>query len=182
MKMKIIKEYPFSKVGLDEVKGLENAMRSALKPIQKHLEEKMYWARPLELSKSEYKGRDGFIPYSSNCGGLEISEHLPKCESYNFPFIDFGECWEPESGDMENHECDEHCDAHMRIWFKFEGIEAGKMKFYLYLGGGNEDAPYFRTKYEPTIFETEFSARNLTELKTKGKAAVKTLLKAMGAQ
>ena len=91
-----------------------------LKPVQDKIQAEVYWDK-VEIDASEYKGRDGFIPFSSNCGGIQITEVLPKCEADSFKYVDFGDCYEPD-GDMENHECNEHCHAKVRVWLKFEGI------------------------------------------------------------
>jgi hypothetical protein len=172
------------KIGLNEVIGLKDAMREAMKPIQDLIKEKTYWIDEVEISESEYKSRDGFIPHSNNCGGLEIFQIIPKYELDNFDCIPVTECTEYDNDgnetDLGNHECDENCDHSLRIWFKFEGIELqgeGKsvLKFWLYMGGGNDDAPHFRTKHEKTIFEYDFDAIDVKQFKFRAKEAVKKL-------
>jgi hypothetical protein len=180
--LKITKEYPFSKVGINEVQGLKILMRALVRPVLTEIKSRIYWDDNLDAHESEYKSRDGFIAYSHNCGGFEIWTIIPKCES-TFTCLEYGEC-DGEYCDNHDNECavesEGHLDAKLRIWFKFEGINAqGEMEFYLYLGGGNGDAPYFRTKYEHTIFERSFTAKSLTDLKRKGKIAIRMLIKAM---
>jgi hypothetical protein len=168
------------KIGVNEIAGLKDFMVHAMKPLQDYLKESSYWSDTIELHEAEYTSRDGFIPYSHNCGGMVLTEHLPKCERYNFDFVDFGECYIPEDCKDEEHECDEHCDAYLKIWLKFEGLdENGVMQFYLVMSGGNEDAPYFRDKYLPTLFEDSFNAKSLPEFKRNAKVSVSKLLKLM---
>lgn len=193
-KMRILKTNSY-KIGINEVLGLKNRMFKILKPVQKAIKDKAYW-NSVSIEESEYLRRDGFIPHSHNCGGLEIQLVVPKCEEYDFGFLEFGECdicGTPECVDKNGEsiqcgyegeecasECDGHLDAKLRVWFKFEGIENGKMNFYLYMGGGNGDAPYFRVRSETTIFEAEFSAKTLAELEQKSKRHIKKLLKTIG--
>lgn len=186
------------KTGINEVKGLAKALETLLKPIQKHLKEHSYW-NDCAIEHTEYLRRDGFIPHSHNCGGQQIYLVIPKCESYEFDFLEFGECdvcgtaecvneaGEPIQCGYEGQECasesDGHLDAALRIWLKFEGFDdKGKMQFFLYAGGGNGDAPYFRTHAEVDLFESSFTAKNLTELKTKGRKHIQKLLKKLGAK
>jgi hypothetical protein len=182
----ISKEYPFSKVGINEVKGLKDVLKSLMAPVQTHIKNHIYWS-DVDLTESEYTSRDGFIPHSHNCGGIEISEVIPKCEQYEFGFLEFGEC-DPEYCECHkpdpNGECaldiDGHNDAKLRVWLKFEGInEQDEMEFYLYMGGGNGDAPYFRVNAEATIFEAQFTAKTLSELKRVGAKHINNLIKAM---
>jgi len=186
MGLKITKEYSFSKVGVNEVKGLLPAMTLVVSPIVKHLKQSIYWDDNLGFEQSEYKSRDGFIPYSHNCGGLELCTVIPSCESYSFPFLEFGE-WDGthycDGKDKDNCNCsddsDGHYDAKLRVWLKFEGIENGIMSFYLVLSGGNGDAPYFREKYSSTYFESSFEAKTLSEFKRLAKREIAKLIKAM---
>lgn len=173
------------KIGINEIEGLKDAMTSALVPIQKYLKDHVYW-NECEIEETEYLSRDGFIPYSSNCGGVEICLVIPSCEQYDFDFLEFGECDECEAGDgkqcgYEGMECasesEGHLDAKLRIWLKFEGLEDETMRFYLYCGGGNGDAPYFRTKYEATIFESEFTAQSIASFKLAARIEVQKLLR-----
>jgi hypothetical protein len=171
------------KVGINEIEGLTDAMTKALIPIQNLVKERVYW-NDAEICQTEYIGRDGFIPYSHNHGGVEISLVIPKCESYEFDFLEFGECDECDGEKQcgyKKQECgsesEGHLDAKLRIWLKFEGIDNNEMHFYLYLGGGNGDAPYFRTKHEKTIFETEFTAKTISSFKLEAKKQVEKLLK-----
>jgi hypothetical protein len=173
------------KIGIDEIVGLSSAMREVFKPIQSALKEKMYWS-DVEVLPTEYKSRDGFIPYSHNCGGIEISEIIPECESYDFQFLEFGE-WDGthycDGKDTENCDCpfsqDGEYDALLRILFKFEGIdeETKKLKFYLNVCGGNNDAPYYRLKYLPDIFEAEFTASSVAGIKRAASKHVQKILK-----
>ncbi len=179
--MEITKEYPFSKVGLDEVKGLKAELQSLIKPIVDSIQEGVYWGK-VEVNESEYRARDGFIPYSSNCGGLEIVEIIPKSSESDFKFLEFGEYDCELSGCKENScECDSEgaLDAKLRVWLKFEGIEDGAMQFYLYCGGGNGDAPYFRTNSEITVFEASFEAKSIAGIKRAASKHIKALLKAI---
>jgi hypothetical protein len=187
-KLKINREYHFSKIGMNEVQGLRDVLADLLEPIRDVLADTCYWTG-VTLNDTEYQSRDGFIPHSHNCGGLDISLVIPKCESYNFDFLKFGEYEHDETlSDSENEENEDaennegHNDASLRIWFKFEGInEENEMQFYLYAGGGNNDAPYFRHKYGKTIFESSFKAKTLSELKKIGAKEIKKLSKMMGA-
>lgn len=161
------------KITIDQVKGLLPIMRSLVEPIEKLLSDRIYWT-DCKFEESEYKSRGGFIPYSSNCGGLEFVTVIPASERHGFErVLEFGECEDCDKefnkdGDplqcgykgMECYDENEgHLDAKLRIWFKFEGVSDGKLNFYLYLGGGNHDAPYFRN--EPTIFEASFIAKTV---------------------
>lgn len=184
--IKIKKQYEFSKVGIDEVVGLKDAMLKLIKPIESAIQEKAYWLKDNSIiENSEYKSRDGFIAHSHNCGGLEINEIIPEFEQDKFPFLEYGE-WDGTHYDCEDPtdcECmyaqDGEYDAKLRIWFKFEGYnpETNELNFYLYLGGGNGDAPYFRTKYEQTVFETEFSCKSIKGLNKASAKHIKKLLK-----
>jgi len=183
------------KVGMDEIPGLEAAMREAFKPVVEHLQDLAYWNRETDAEKSEYKRRDGFIPHSHNCGGLEWSTVVPSCVKYEFDFLEFGECDECGKADEYpegDHQCgykgfecayesEGHLDAKLRVWFKFEGLEDGTLKFYLYAGGGNGDAPYFRTKYETDLFEASFEAKSLAGIQRTASKHIKALLKVLGA-
>ncbi len=183
------------KIGVDEIEGLETAMTEVLKPVLEFINDRVYWGK-ISIEPTEYRSRDGFIPYSSNCGGSEIDLVVPKCESHDFRFLEFGECDTcqelQDKNELNSHgeiaqcgydgqeccsESEGHLDAKFRVWLKFEGLKDGIMSFYLYCGGGNGDAPYFRTSGEQTIFESEFSVKSLAELKRKGKIEVNKLLK-----
>ncbi len=184
MKQLLIKEDPKShKIGINEVVGLKQAITEVMKPIQQALKDKVYW-NDCKLEELEYKSRDGFIPYSHNCGGLELAVIVPKCEEYDFGFLTFGE-WDGEhycdGTDKDNCECmydqDGEYDAYLRIILKFEGIEDGKLKFYLSMHGGNGDAPYFRTKYSEDYFEADFECSSIEGLKRASSKHVKALIK-----
>lgn len=169
-------------VGIDEVVGLKDEMRSVFKKITNELNGRIYWGTLVH--ESEYKRRDGFIPHSHNNGGLEISEVIPKCEEHEFDFLEFGD-YDCKGNSCPKDECncnnDGELDSHLRIWFKFEGIdqETQALKFYLYMGGGNNDAPYYRSKYEPTIFEAEFEAKSVKGLSRAASSHVKSLIKVL---
>lgn len=189
MKLIKIKEDPNShKIGMDEIVGLKIAMTNIIKPIQDLINNKIYWG-PFKFEPSEYKSRSGFIPYSHNCGGLDLTIIIPKCEEYSWDFLEFGE-WDGEhycdGTDKENCECpvdqDGEYDSKLRIWFKFEGYdrETGDLTFYLYLGGGNGDAPYYRTKYETDIFEASFTCKSVSGLKRAASGHIKELIKILG--
>ena len=179
----------YSKIGINEVLGLKAEMIRLMKPIQEQVKSLVYWDE-CELQESEYKARDGFLPYSHNCGGLELSLIVPKCEEYDFDFLDFGKCDECKPGDnnqcgYNSQECAEesegYLNARLRIWFKFEGIsDSNKLQFYLYAGGGNGDAPYFRTKYETTIFEAAFECASVAGLQRAASKHIKQLIKKIG--
>lgn len=178
------------KIGIDEVVGLKAEMLSLLKPVRDIIKDQIYWSE-VNLDESEYKRRDGFIPHSHNCGGIQICEIIPKCEEYSFGYLEFGEC--DECGNAETYpdgdhmcgyggqecasESENHLDAKLRIWLKFEGIEDGSLKFYLYLGGGNGDAPYFRTHSESEIFEASFECKSVSGLKRAAAKHIKALIK-----
>ena len=167
------------KIGVDEIEGLKAEMNKVFEPIVALLNDKIYWRNGDIVTEAEYKWRDGFIPHSDNCGGIQIRQVIPRCEEQEFSFLEFGET------DCAGNECDPDCcscdddgqlDSFLRVWFKFEGIqEDGSLKFYLYMGGGNQDAPYFRT--EPTIFEAEFSCKSVAGLKRASSNYIKLLLK-----
>ena len=180
----ISSEYTY-KIGMNEVQGLEASLNKCLEPLKKLLEEKIYWSK-VEFERAEYLRRDGFIPHSHNCGGLQFNVTIPKCESYGFGSIEFGEVTDDDLKDCKNdqereeveqsYEDEGHLDAHLSIWFKFEGFnESGEMKFYLVASAGNDDAPYFRNI--PTIFETDFTVKTLKQLEFRGLQAVKKLIK-----
>lgn len=192
MKLKIKDSY---KIGIDEIEGLEVIMTELLGPVLRAIQDRVYWTDKLQIEPTEYGARDGFMPYSSNCGGVQIQCIVPQSEEYNFKFLEFGECdacqelLEKKELDSHNEiaqcgydgqECSSysegHLDANLRVWLKFEGLTGGLMKFYLYCGGGNGDAPYFRTRDEKTVFESDFSVKTLAELKRIGKKEVKKLL------
>lgn len=179
-------QFSFEKIGLDEVEGLEKAMLDALQPIVDRLKKDIYWRDELGFESTEYRSLDGFIPYSSNCGGMELCEVIPKCEESSFSFLEFGECDECDGETQcgyEGMECggdsEGHNDAKLRVWLKFEGIENGIMSFYLVLSGGNRDAPYFREKYSSTYFESEFQAGSIQAFKRIASKHVAELLKIM---
>lgn len=182
MKLRIVKEYDFLKVGVNEVKGLREELIKVVEPIQDILRDKAYWDKYMIFEDSEYISRDGFIPHSDNHGGLEIGLHVPECEKYDFDFMGFGE-WDGEhycdKTDTENCECpfgsDGEYDAYMRIWLKFEGIQDGFMHFYLVMSGGNDDVPYFKSI--PTLFEAEFKCKTLSQISKVSKVHINKLVK-----
>lgn len=170
------------KTCVDNVEGLMPAMHAAIEPVREWLKSRCYWT-DVDVTETEYKSRDGFIPYRDNCGGVQLLEIIPECEQYDFQFLEFGEhdadCCDPQSGDCSVSN-EGHLDAKFRVWLKFEGVnDDGELEFYLYAGGGNGDAPYFRTKYEATIFEESFTARSIPEFKRRASGAVNRLLKAV---
>lgn len=181
------------KVGVDEIAGLKAIMVKLMTPVKEVISEHVHWS-DVELQEAEYKSRDGFIAYNSNCGGIQIVEVIPKCEESSFDYLGFGECDDcnelSEEALHENalqcgyngQECsgdsEGHLDAAIRIWLKFEGINSeNEMEFYLVLSGGNEDAPYFRVKYLPTLFETSFKCKTLKQLEKIGAKEIAKLLK-----
>lgn len=178
------------KVTIDKVEGLAKVLEGLMAPVRDHLAEHVYW-NDLKVTPSEYQSRDGFIPYASNCGGFELEFVVPKCEEHNFQFLDFGQCEdcgsEAHGGEMCGYggqeccsECEGHLNAKLRVWLKFEGQDAGgTLRFYLYAGGGNGDAPYFRTEHEATLFEREFTAKTLAGVRRQGTAAVRALLEVL---
>jgi hypothetical protein len=172
---------------MHEIGHLAATLRELMVPVQEHLKEHVYW-NDCAIEDTEYKSRDGFIPYAHNCGGIEVSLVIPKCEEYSFPYLEFGECDECKPDDKGNGYCgyggqectfegDGHLDAKLRVWLKFEGLEGGVMKFWLYAGGGNGDAPYFRTKYEHDIFKLDFEAKTIAGVRREGAKAIAKLLK-----
>ncbi len=180
-----------SKVTIDQLPGLEQALHDALMPLAAILRDKAYWAPDLKPEATEYRSRDGFIPFSHNCGGMELRLHVPLCEQYEFSFLEFGECDEcgqdtvdgiPQQCGYKGQECasesEDHLDAYMRIWLKFEGLDSdGLLNFYLVMEGGNGDAPYFRSKYLPTLFEASFTCRTLKGFKRASAKALRDLAK-----
>lgn len=174
------------KIGVDEIEGLKDAMKQAIAPVLAEIKDRIYWDDCLDSKFTEYKSRDGFIPYNHNCGGIEITLIVPNCEVSSFKYLEYVECDDCEAGDgnqcgYKGMECgaegDGHLDSKLRVWLKFEGLTDGEMHFYLYCGGGNGDAPYFRTKYENTYFAAEFSAKSLAGFKLAAKRHVTKLLK-----
>lgn len=176
-----IKHDPKShKVGANEVIGLKDAMAAAFTPVRDLLRSKAYWDQELEFQDAEYKSRDGFIPHSHNCGGLQLDLHVPECESYEWDFLEFGELTEEYTRDVEPYENEGELDAFIRIWFKFEGVsDSGELEFYLVMSGGNDDAPYFRSI--PTLFEASFTCKSVAGVRRAAAKHVKALLKVMGA-
>jgi hypothetical protein len=172
------------KIGVDEIEGLKAAMIEVMKPVQASIKRRTYWS-DVELEEAEYKSRDGFIPHSHNCGGIQLDEVIPKCEESNFDFLEFGECDDEECNHEQEcgYESEGHLDAKLRIWLKFEGYdeETGELSFWLYCGGGNGDAPYFRTQYETDIFEASFTCKSVAGLKRAAAKHVNALLKVIGA-
>lgn len=176
------------KIGMNEIVGLEAAMRDVFQPVADFLNEQESWSGDdwFKIETAEYKSRDGFIADSHNYGGLQIHTVIPKCGEYDFAWLDFGEYSEREDGmtdeeydsQRESEESEGHLDAGLRIWFKFEGIaDDGALEFYLVCAGGNGDAPYFRPKYEQTYFEASFSCKSVAGLKRAALKHIKALLK-----
>lgn len=194
--IKIVEDKNSHKIGMEEIVGLEMAMRDAFKPIETLIRDLAYWESENKhlVDTAEYKRRDGFIPHGDNFGGLQIRMIVPKCEQGCFDILEFGECnqcgdaTEYPKGDhqcgYEGIECslqsDGYLDAGLRIWFKFEGIEDGTLKFYLYAGGGGGDAPYFRTKAEADLFEASFECKSVAGVKRAATKHIKALLKVLG--
>lgn len=185
MNFPIKKNHNSYKIGMEEIEGLERAMRSAFQPIVDSIADRVYWYDKDSLvSRAEYKSRDGFIPYADNHGGLELNAVIPKCEEYDFSFLEFGECDDKEckchkegSNGSCSYEDEGHFDSKLRIFFKFEGIEDDKLKFYLVMSGGNNDAPYYREKYMPTLLEASFESSSLFGIKRAADKHVNKLLK-----
>lgn len=172
--LKIKKEYEFEKTGMNEVVGLEKTLQKVLKPIQKALQDKIYWDT-VSTRVTEYKSRDGFIAHSHNHGGLELCYIIPKCEEYSWNTIEFGEYETDQDAENDN---EGHYDAKIRIWLKFEGIDdAGYMQFYLVMSGGNNDAPYFREAHSGTYFGAEFKSKTLKGIDLVAKKHINKLLK-----
>lgn len=187
------------KLGMNEVVGLKAAITEAFSPIKELLKDKAYWNESLDFEELEYKSRDGFIPYGHNCGGLELSMHVPRCEQYEFGFLEFGECDgcnedqtaccgmidDPKDPNYNHGECgyesEGHLDAYLRIIFKFEGVnEDGELEFYINACGGNGDAPYFRVQYLTDLFEASFTSKSVKGVKRAASKHIKALLKALG--
>ena len=179
MKLKIIENEHTYKIGMNEVEGLRDSILKAIEPMVEVLSDSMCFGDQ-SIEDAEYTRRDGFIPHSHNHGGIQMHVHLPKCQEYDFSWIEFDEyetnCEEGNCGECDVC-CDEgHFDAFVKFWFKFEGIdEDGNMQFYINLSGGAQDAPYFRTV--PTLAETEFTAKTLKQVETKGRQAVLKIIK-----
>ncbi len=178
------------KIGVDEIEGLKAAMTEVMRPIQAAIKSKIYWS-DVSLDDAEYKSRDGFIPHSHNCGGIRITEIIPKCEESSFDFLEFGECEyydDPEFADScgpngSGCTCDDenHLSAKLAVWLKFEGLDDdGTLKFYLILHGGNNDAPYFRQSKD--IFGAEFTCKSVKGLKRAAAKHVKKLVKIIGGE
>lgn len=169
------------KIGLDEIQDLKSTMLDLMKPVKSALKDKIYWSE-VDLNEAEYKSRDGFIPHSHNCGGIQIHEVIPKCEEYDFGYLEFGECDTPdECQDECLCEAEGHLDAALKIFFKFEGYDpkTGELSFYLILHGGNDDAPYFRKSQD--IYEAEFTARSLDDLRRQASKPIGDLIRLINA-
>lgn len=164
------------KVGMNEVIGLEAAMRETIKPVLDTIKNRLYWNESLDFEPVEYKSRDGFIPHSHNLGGLQLWTVIPKCEEYNFSFLTFGDY----DSDYDYDGDSDHLDAGLRIWFKLDSVDNDTLNFYLVMAGGNGDAPYFRTKYEETYFEAEFSCKSVNGVKKAANKHIKALIKKVG--
>lgn len=165
------------KIGVDEVAGLMDELKRVMSPIRDALNEKAYWAE-IDFDSLEYKSRDGFIPYSHNCGGVELGLQVPECESLDWGFLEFGELTEEYLRDDEPWENEGELDAYLRIILKFEGFDdAGNMQFYLNVSGGNNDAPYFRTAEMPDLFEAEFTCKKIEHIKMKARPYIRKILK-----
>ena len=190
-RIQIVPNHGSYKIGMNEVVGLREALVETFKPVRDALRESAYWDRELEFEDAEYKSRDGFIPHSHNCGGLMLCMHVPYCEKYEFEYLSWNEC--DECGDAEKypdggHRCgfegiecgyesDGQLDAYIRIWFKFEGInEDGELEFYINASGGNEDAPYFRVKHLPDLFEASFTCKSVKGIKRAASKPIKALV------
>lgn len=166
------------KTGVDEIVGLKEAMEAAMLPVRNLLREKAYWDRELEFSALEYKSRDGFIPYSHNCGGVELGMHVPECEQYEWSFLEFGELTEEYLRDEEPWENEGELDAYLRIILKFEGVaEDGTLQFYINASGGNNDAPYFRVSELPDLFEASFECKSVAGIQRAASKHIKALIK-----
>ena len=186
------------KIGVDEVEGMQTALVAAFTPVRDRIRSKAYWDENLEFNSLEYKSRDGFIANSHNCGGLELTLHVPNCEQYDWGFLEFGECdgcaddgesclgddsKYPENGGECGYQADGHLDSYLRIILKFEGFnEAGEMEFYINVCGGNNDAPYFRVKHLPDLLEGSFTCKTLKQIGMKAKPHVKRILKLLGGE
>ena len=182
-KIQLTKESAYSyKIGVNEIVGLKDAMTQVMTPVMAVIQDKIYWST-LELDSVEYKSRDGFIAHSHNCGGIEFSLVVPKCEESGFDFLEFGEhdddcALNTDTQLMSEGTCGESdglLDSLLRIRLKFEGLDdEGNLNFYLFCEGGNYDAPYFRNL--PTIFEAEFSCKSVTGLKRAAAKHIKSLI------
>lgn len=179
------------KCGMNEVVGLRAALVETFKPVQALLKDKIYW-NDCEFKDAEYLRRDGFIPYSHNCGGLILDVIVPKCEEYSFGCMEFGECEDCGNAELYpegDHQCgyrgqecayeaEGHLDARLRIWLKFKGInEDGELEFYINASGGNDDAPYFRNL--PDLFEASFTAKSVAGVKRAASKHIKALLEVL---
>lgn len=179
------------KIGLDEVVGLKLVLTSLMKPLQAALNEQQSWGSHdwFQITEAEYKSRDGFIPYNSNCGGLMIESVVPDWGQYDFQCLAWPE-FTPSSESLTEEEQDEErqsdsdggqLDSYLRIFLKFEGFneKTGAIQFYLNASTCDE-APYFRLKYSKDLFESSFEAKTLVELHTKGKKHIAKLIKRLG--
>lgn len=180
-----------TKVGINEIVGLKKEMIKVFKPIVDKIKSKVYWD-DCEIEYAEYTPRPGFIPYSHNHGGLILDIIIPKWESYQFSFLDFGSCdgcneactfclADLSHGHKECiSESEGHLDAKLRIFFKFEGFdEKGKLNFFINVCGGNDDAPYFRLNNLTELFEAEFSCKNIKDLSRSATKHINKLLKVL---
>ena len=181
--IQIIPDQNSYKVGIDETLGLRQVMLDLMQPIQSAIKENVYW-NDVDLDTVVYKQRDGFIPHSHNCGGIQISVVVPKCEESSFHFITFGECDDAECDHDQScaYEDDGHLDAMLRVWFKFEGYDqsTGELSFYITCNGGNGDAPYFRTKASEDYFEASFTCKSVAGVKRAAAKHIKALLAIVG--
>jgi hypothetical protein len=182
------------KIGMNEVVGLRESMLKVMKPLQEALQQAQGWGSPedwFEMNDAEYTSRDGFIPHSHNCGGIQINQVIPECGSCDFPKLDFPE-FEPDHDGMTDKELDQQrdsesgdglLDAHLRVWLKLESVEKltdGNclMKFYLVASNCTE-APYFRHRTARDLYECEFHAVTLKQFENTAAKKIKELIKAV---
>jgi len=172
-------KYLFSsdKEYLDQNVILNALVKESIKPLQVHLKDFMYWS-DVKFEDIECRSRDGFIPYSNNCGGYSFHSVIPYCEHGDDSVLD-DDCY--VDGELQDDfDCDGHYDKGLFIQFKYEGLdEKNNHVFYMNISYGNGDAPYFRNKYIPTIFEREIRDKTIFGIKKKLNTVVKAMIKTL---
>lgn len=169
-----LRSFSLDKPYLDQNLMLDSTLKQAIASLKAYLKDKMYWSS-CDFESVECRSRDGFIPYKDNCGGYQIHEIVPYCEHGDNSVLD-EYCY--ENGELlDDFDSDGHYDKGLYIIFKYEGLDdKGNHVFYINASYGNNDAPYFRTKHLPTIFENEIKGKSLSVIKNKLDKTVKVLI------
>ena len=177
--MSTLRSFSSRKQYLDENDMLNLTVKKSLGPLQDYLKNRMYWNSECELTPVECRSRDGFIPYSDNCGGYELHAVIPYCEHGDDSVLD-EYCFNAEGDLLDDFDCDGNYDKGLYIIFKYEGVnEKNEHVFYVNCSYGNGDAPYFRTKHLPTIFENEIKGKSISVIKNKLDKTIKVMIETL---